>query len=405
MQVVVIGAGVIGVTTAYYLSELGCEVTVVDRHVEVADGASYGNAGQLSYSFTDAMATPSFLTRMPGILLGLDSGIRVRPHPALLPWGLRFLSECTRRKARENSVTVLEIAMRSAQLMGELRKRLPFDFSHRDAGKLVLLDTEQAMRNAEAGIREKIAHGCITEVLTREAAIAMEPALAEMPVRMLGALYSRHDSVADSRKFAIGMKRLLEKSGRVHFRLGTNVKRLIKNGSRVTGVKLDEGELYGDAVVVCAGAWSSRLLKPVAMNPHIVPVRGYSVTLPLGSAPPAMSITVSQKKTVFSRLNGVLRIAGFADFLGFSERHDATRLSRLLHVAREVAPLAADYETDAQSHWGGFRPMTPNGVPRVGPAPVDGLFLNIGHGTLGWTLACASGHDIAEAVAGSLQNG
>ncbi|MGB5257537.1 MAG: FAD-dependent oxidoreductase [Woeseiaceae bacterium] len=403
MHVVVIGAGVIGVTTAYYLSELGCQVTVVDRHAEVADGASFGNAGQLSYSFTDAMATPAFLAKIPGILLGRDSGIRVRPHPALLPWGLRFLAECTRRRARENTVTVLKIALRSAQLMADLEKRLPFDFSHRDAGKMVLLDSEQALRNAEAGIELKRAFGCVTEVLTREAAIAMEPAIAEMPVKVLGAVYSRHDSVGDSRKFAMGLKQMLEKSGNVHFRLGTNVKRLVSNGSRIKGIELDDSELRGDAVVVCAGAWSSRLLKPVAVNPYIVPVRGYSVTLPLGSAPPAMSVTVLHKKAVFSRLNGALRIAGFADFLGFSERHDARRVSKLLELARDVAPLAADYGADGQSHWGGFRPMTPNGVPWVGSSRVGGLFLNTGHGSLGWTLACASSHDIAQSVVWSLR--
>lgn len=403
MHVVVIGAGVVGVTTAYYLSELGCRVTVIDRELGVAEGASYGNAGQLSYSFADAMANPAFLARIPGILLGRDLGCRVRARSGLIPWGLRFLSECTRRRARENTVAVLKIAMRSATLMSELRKRLPFEFSHRQAGKLVLLSSEHAVRQAQAGVALKRVHGCETEIVSPEVAVEMEPAIAQMPVPFVGALYSRQDNVADSREFTISMQRMLEKSGSVQFRLGVEVKRLVKEDQRVRYVEIDDGELSADAVVICAGAWSGRLLRSVNVNPHIYPVRGYSVTLPLGEAAPTMSVTLLHKKAVFSRLNGKLRISGFADFLGFSDADDDERTDELLAVARDVAPLAADYDADGQLRWGGFRPLTPSGRPLVGLSNVEGLFLNTGHGTLGWTLACASSHDVAHSVAWSLQ--
>jgi D-amino-acid dehydrogenase len=196
---------------------------------------------------------------------------------------------------------------------------------------------------------------------------------------------------------------MLERSGKAEFRLGENVRRLVEEGNRLKCVELDEGELAADAVVVCSGAWSGNLLKSVNIDPHIYPVRGYSVTLPAGSAAPAMSITVLHKKTVLSRINGNLRVSGFADFLGFNNSADARRTSELLKVAREIAPLAADYGADRQQHWGGFRPMTPNGRPLVGPSRIDGLFLNTGHGMLGWTLACASSHDVAKAVAWSLR--
>lgn len=398
MRVVVIGAGVIGVTTAYYLSELGLQVTVVDREADVADGASFGNAGQLAYSYTDALANPAFLARIPGIIGGRDLGCRVRAHSGLIPWGLRFLSECTRRKAEENTVAVLKLAMRSEQLLTDLQRRMPFDFSHRPAGKLVLLASEDAVRKAQAGAALKQAYGCETEILSREATIKMEPAVADMPVDFLAAVYSRQDSVADSRKFTIEMRRMLETSGKVRFRLGVKVRRLVEERQRLKYVELDEGELAADAVVVCAGAWSGQLLRSVNIDPHICPVRGYSVTLPAGSAAPAMSITVLHKKAVFSRINGDLRISGFADFLGFNEDADARRTAELLEVAREIGPLAADYAADAQQLWGGFRPMTPNGRPLVGPSRIDRLFLNTGHGMLGWTLACATGYEAAQAV-------
>ena len=402
MHVVVVGAGVIGVTTAYYLSELGCQVTVVESASSVADGASYANAGQLSYSFTDALAKPQFIARIPGIVAGRDRAYRVRLSPDLVPWGLRFLSQCTSRRSEENTVAVLQTAMRSEMLMQELRKCLPFEFSYQSAGKLVLLSTPRELHDAQAAVALKKAHGCETQILQADAAVDIEPALADMTEAFVAAVYSESDSVADSHLFTVGLKEMLENSGRVNFRLGLRVKRLRKVGQRLHSIELEGGELSADAFVVCAGAWSGKLLRTVNINPNIQPVRGYSVTLPPGDAAPNVSITVLDKKIVFSRVNGRVRIAGFADFRGFRTDADEQRITTLADVARECAPLAADYDADDRTQWGGFRPMTPNGQPLVGPSGIDGLFLNTGHGMLGWTLACATGSDVAEAVAGTL---
>lgn len=399
MRVVVVGAGVIGVTTAYYLSEQGCQVTVVDREDEVADGASYANAGQLSYSFTDALAKPEFISKIPGIIAGRDRGYRVRLAPGLIPWGMRFLSQCTSRQASANTVSVLKTALRSEKLMKVLRNRLPIEFSHRPAGKLVLLNTPADLSSAEANAAMKKEHGCETEILNREAAIEVEPALANVYEEFLAAVYSKSDSVADSYSFTMGLKKMLEKSGRADFRLGSQVTRLNRDGSRLRSVELDDGELVADAFVICAGAWSGELLHSLGINPQIYPVRGYSMTLPPGEDAPDVSVTFLGKKIVFSRINGHVRIAGFADFKGFRTNDDARRIATLLEIARDVAPRFADYDSNQQAPWGGFRPMTPDGQPRVGATRVEGLYLNTGHGMLGWTLACASGHDVAKLVA------
>ena len=400
MHVIVIGAGVIGVTTAYYLSELGYRVTVVDRDTEVADEASYGNAGQLSYSFTDALAKPEFVAKIPALVAGLDTAYRVRLAPALVPWGMRFLSQCTTRRAQENTVAVLKSALRSQKLMQELRDRLPFDFAHRLAGKLVLLSNTAEVNAAKANVALKDQHGCKTEILCREAAVDVEPALADMSENFVAAVYSRSDSVADSRLFTRGLKEILEKRSDVEFKLGVQVERLHKHGQQLRSVELDDGELTADAVVICTGAWSSKLLRSVGIDPQVYPVRGYSVTLPPGDKAPSVSVTVLGKKIVFSRMNGNIRIAGFADFKGFDTENDAGRIDTLIETARSHAPLAADYSASEQQHWGGFRPMTPDGRPRVGQSSVAGLYLNTGHGMLGWTLACASGYDVAQSVAG-----
>jgi D-amino-acid dehydrogenase len=402
MHVVVIGAGVIGVTTAYYLSQHGCQVTVVDRGEDVANGASHANAGQLSYSFTDALAKPDFVSKLPAMLFGRDRGYRVRLSPDLIPWGLRFLSQCTTRRATENTVAVLKAALRSEQLMQELREKLPFDFYHRAAGKLVLLSSKEELRAAQTNVDLKRRHGCETEILSPGAAIDIEPALARVTDFFPGAVYSKSDSVADAQLFTSGLKEILDQSGLVTFRLGTQVSKLVKDGRKLRSIQFHDGEMSADAVVVCAGAWSDNLLRPLGINSHVYPVRGYSMTLPAGTAAPAASVTVSGRKIVFSRMNGRIRVAGFADFAGFRTDADAYRINTLLDIARDYAPLAADYDADERAEWGGFRPMTPNGQPLVGPSGIGGLYLNTGHGMLGWTLACASGYDIAQDVTATL---
>ena len=399
MHVVVIGAGVIGTTTAYYLSQFDCRVTVVDRAPDVAGEASFGNAGQLSYSFTDALAKPEFVLKIPALVAGLDDAYQVRLGPELVPWGMRFLSQCTQHRAAENTVAVLKTALRSEKLMEDLRNRLPFEFFHRAAGKLVLLGNDADLAAAKKNAALKSEHGCQTDIVSPEAAIEIEPALADMRGEFVGAVYSNHDSVADSHSFCLGLKEMLEKTGRVNFRFGVNVRRLVKDGPRLGAIELDDGELSADAFVVCTGAWSGKLLRPLGVDPHIYPVRGYSMTLPPGDSAPDVSVTMLGKKIVFSRINGSVRVAGFADFLGFRTDDDEQRIATLLQVARESAPLAADYDASNREPWGGFRPMTPNGRPRVERSGLDGLYLNTGHGMLGWTLACASGYDIAQLVA------
>lgn len=398
MRVVVVGAGVIGVTTAYYLSQAGCDVTVVDRATEVAEGASRANGGQLSYSFTDALAKPGFIAQIPSLLAGRDAGSRLRLAPALLPWGLRFLSQCTTERAQNNTLAVLDTAMRSAVLLTELRQTLPFDFSHRDAGKLVLLSSRDDLQAAAASASLKKERGCTTEILDASEAIRVEQSLASIATKFLGAVYSRNDEVADARLFTVGLKRWLEESSAAKFVLGSNVERIRKQKNRVHAVCIAGDDIEADAIVVCTGAWSGELLRPLGIDAHVYPVRGYSVTLPLGEQSPKVSVSALKQRIVFSRMNGCMRIAGFADFRGFSTDDDSGRIDTLIDVAKSCAPLAADYSAAEQHQWGGFRPMTPDGRPRTGATPIDGLFLNTGHGMLGWTLACASGYDVAQAV-------
>ena len=344
---------------------------------------------------------PAFLAKIPGILAGRDPGSKVRLDAALLPWGLRFLAQCTRKKAAENTVTNLKAALRSASLLEELCANVPLEFAHRRVGKLVLLSSADEVQGAQANMALKNAHGSDTQLLSPQEAVEIEPALTHLAEDFVGAVYSPSDAVADSRLFAVGLKEWLEQTRGVQFLLGCDVARVEQANGRLRAIELGDQTLAPDAVVVCAGASGGKLLRPLGINPHVYPMRGYSVTLPPGDAPPSVSFTALRHRMVFSRLDDGVRIAGFADFNGFNTDNDATRIAALLDIARRYAPQAADYATDEKRPWGGFRPMTPSGQPSVGRTKVNGVYLNIGHGMLGWTLACASGHDVAQCVSPS----
>lgn len=398
MHVVVLGAGVVGVATAYYLSQAGCDVTVVDRESEAGNGATFGNAGQLSYSFTDALAKPGFIAHLPGMILGRDPGSKVRLSPELMNWGLRFLAQCTTSRARDNTLAVLELAMRSAGLIADIRREAPFEFHYRPAGKLVLLSNTDELNAARTSSELKNRNGCNAAVLSRDEAIAIEPALDNMSDEFIAAVYSETDEVADSQLFTAGLKDWLEQQG-VVFRLSTEADRLLLHDGRAQGVVAGDEQIEADAVVVCLGAWSRNILRGVGIDPQIMPARGYSITLPPGPSAPEVSVTALRHKMVYSRIDGFVRIAGFVDFTGFDTSDDNERVRLLSQTAKSYAPQAADYDSDNAVSWGGFRPMTPNGKPRVGPTRVPGLYLNTGHGMLGWTLACATAYDAAQAIA------
>ena len=400
MHVVVLGAGVTGTSTAYYLSESGHEVTLVDRGDSIASATSYANGGQLSYSYTDSLARPEFLPKIPGLALGLDPAIHIGVfrNYYLAKWGLSFLAQCTHRKARANTLAVLDIALRSAALLEELLTRVDIEFAHRHAGKLVLLKD----KNEIAGARERAAvkreHGCETQIIGAEEALSLEPALAAMTGSFAAAIYSVDDEVGDAMAFSAGLASWLQEHRGLAVRLGETVQSMEVSGSRLRAVHTDAGVIEADAAVVCLGPWSRRLLLPHGIDPQIYPVRGYSVTLPAAEHTPSVSVTHLAHRIVFSQLGDRVRIAGFADFVGYETHKDKRRLERMLAIARQVAPAAADYDAGDKHAWGGFRPVTPSSRPVVGPTPIDGLYLNTGHGVLGWTLACATAKDVAAAI-------
>jgi D-amino-acid dehydrogenase len=398
MQVIVLGAGVIGITTAYYLSRAGCDVTIVERNSHVSAETSYANGGQLSYIFTDSLAKPDFLLQLPRLLLGRDSGSMVRLDPSLFAWGMRFLLHCTRRQATLNTLALLAVSLRSAELMRELCAATGIEFAHRANGKLILLGSKAELESARRSRDLKQRAGCTTEILSWPEAVAVEPALAALADNHVAAVHSTGDHIGDARLFTERLSAYLVENGRAKLRLATPVSAIELCRNRFDSVVTDGGRISADAIVVCAGGHSSALLQPLGVRLPIYPVRGYSVTLPRGPDSPSISVTALSRRLLFSPLAGRMRIAGFADFVGGKHGADEQRTSQLHALARQVAPGAADYEASQRHSWAGNRPMTPNGRPYVGASPVDGIYLNAGHGMLGWTLANACAAEVAECL-------
>lgn len=400
MHVVVLGAGVVGATTAYSLTSRGHSVTIIDRAADAGAGSTHANGGQLSWSFTDSLARPSFLSSLPRLLLGRDPASRVRftSEPPLFRWGLAFLRQCTPSRARDNTVFLLQAAMRSAAVLDAMHKRTGIRFAYRRSGKLVLLPPGASLRAARRVQELKRQHGCETRVLSAGEARAREPALAEYRGRYSAAVYAAGDALGDARAFTIGLIEWLVRQQGATFRSAETVSSLRIDNGRVIGTRSDKGDVAADAVVVCLGAWSAPLLANAGVRTCIYPVRGYSVTLPRGASAPSMSITDLARRLLICPLDGRIRISGFADFTGFDDSRDEERVAKLVETARRAAPDAADYAVQQCEPWAGSRPMRPDGRPLVGASHIPGLYLNCGHGMLGWTLACATAEDVAEAV-------
>jgi D-amino-acid dehydrogenase len=292
--------------------------------------------------------------------------------------------------------------MRSSMLMNELLGEVPLEFAYRPAGKLVLLSGGAELAAARQAADLKRRHGCNTNILTRSEAIELEPALSRMQDDFIAAVHSEGDAVADARAFTAALADWLARNTPTEFRLGERIDSIATNDGSVCGIRVREkGQQPADAVVVCLGCDSSALLRPLNIPAAICPVRGYSVTLPASAAAPSASITHLRHRIVFSRIGPDLRVAGFADFVAADTREDAVRVEALLALARRVAPQAADYEAEERHAWGGFRPITPDSRPLVGPTRIPGLYLNTGHGMLGWTLACATGAAVADSIRGA----
>jgi D-amino-acid dehydrogenase len=411
MRVVVLGAGVIGLATAYYLVRDGHDVTVVDRNDGVALETSFANGAQLSYSYVAPLAGPGVLPKIPPWLMRRDSPLRFYPKLDSQQWSwlLQFVLACNAKQSDLTTRRLLALSFYSRRLMTDLQAREAIEFGHARNGKLVVHSDPAGFAAACRLVEYQRSLGCEQSALSRDECMALEPSLGAaasgLSQRMAGAIYTPSEEVGDCYRFCVGLEHRLVALG-VRLELGVTVGRLVTAGDRVTHVESNRGDLDADAFVLALGAKTPWFARPLGLRLPVYPLKGYSLTLPVIGAAPEVSVTDFKRKVVYAPLDSPagrqLRVAGMADIAGFSTRPDPARVRQLVEEARVAFPDATDYASPltGMQPWTGLRPATPKGSPLLGRTPIGGLFVNCGQGALGWTLALASGRVVADAIEG-----
>ncbi len=402
MKVAVLGAGVVGVAAAYYLAEDGHEVTVIDRNEQAASETSYGNAGLVTPGDSYAWASPAALKLFIKSLYRRDLGIKVTPRldARLWSWSWKFLFECTTERARINTLRKLRLTMYARQCLDALVERTRIEFDRGSRGVVYFFRSQESLDHGLAHMHLLADNGLPIDVLDRDGLAKIEPALAPAKDRLAGGIFSPMDQTGDSCKFGRNLLAWCVKEKGVRFECRTLVTGLATEGRRVARVLTDQGAFDVDACVLAMGCDSPLLTERIGVKLPIYPVKGYSATIPVrnGHAAPQLGGVDEDKLVAFSRLGGRLRVAATAEFSGNDRSHRPRDFARLLATARELFPEGGDY---AQAEfWAGLRPMTPSSVPILGRAHYDNLYLNVGHGHVGWTMCCGSGKFVADLVAG-----
>lgn len=402
MRILIIGAGVIGLSSAYYLSRAGYDVTVADRHAEVASETSFGNGGQLSYSYVAPLAGPGVVSKLPRWLTQRDSPVRFRPKLSVEQWRwcFEFLSACTRARSELTTQKLLSLSFLSRTLMHELIAAEPsLDFDFVRSGKLVLHRDANAMQSAVDLLAFQRTLGCEQQALSADACVEIEPALAHARSFLAGGIHTPSEDTADCRRFCKGLEAVLRERG-VRFLMNTPIDGL-KFGAKGVEAICDGAPLAADRIVVASGAGAAQLLKPLGIRVAIYPIKGYSLTFDLQPhiTAPHVSITDFARKVVYARLGERLRVGGIADIGGYSLDADPARFATLRKETATLFPEVA--QSAASGEWTGLRPATPHGLPIVGPTRYPNLWLNVGHGALGFTLATGSAALLADGLAGS----
>jgi D-amino-acid dehydrogenase len=406
MKVAVLGAGVIGTTSAWYLAQAGHDVIVVDRQAEPGLETSFANGGQISVGHSEPWANPGAILRLLRWLGREDAPLLFRPSTDLQQWlwGIRFLVECLPARTRHNTAQAFALAYYSRQVLQELRRELGLSYDEATRGILTFFGDEREFERESKQIRLLRERGFDSMPKSPDECVAIEPALAHARRQIVGGIYTASDESGDARLFTCRLAERARAAG-VVFRHHVNVRRFEIEAGRVCRAVIDdeagiEESLRADAYVVSLGSYTPLLLRPLGIDLPVYPVKGYSITLPLGPGDeaPQVSLTDDARKIVFSRLGSRLRVAGTAELNGYDTSLSQVRCDALVTRTFELFPKAGRRE-DVQA-WTGLRPATPSNLPRIGRTRYANLYLNTGHGTLGWTMACGSGKAIAEIVSG-----
>ncbi|HEY8876106.1 MAG TPA: D-amino acid dehydrogenase [Roseateles sp.] len=406
MKVIVLGAGLLGVTSAYFLRQQGFDVTVVDRQAAPAAETSYANGGQISVSHAEPWANPGAPWKVLRWLAKEDAPLlfRLRADARQWRWALQFLRECSPWRTRRNIEQIVRLGTHSRQVLQDLREARGLRYQQRSQGILHFYTSQREFDSAAAPTAQMRALGCDRRLISADEAVRLEPALQHIRPQLAGATFTAQDESGDANAFTRELAARCAEDG-VRFLFSHAVTALREAGGRLDHVEVTDADgqfqrLQADAYVLALGSFSPQLAAPLGLRLPIYPAKGYSVTLPVREAALAyqVSLTDDEYKLVFSRLGDRLRIAGTAELNGYDRDLNRTRCDAILRRVEQLFPGAGDVAQ--ASFWTGLRPATPSNVPLIGRSRLRNFFLNTGHGTLGWTHACGSGQSLARIVAG-----
>jgi D-amino-acid dehydrogenase len=401
MKIAILGSGVIGVTSAWYLAEAGHEVTVIDRQPGPALETSFANAGEISPGYASPWAAPGIPMKALRWLTMRHAPLILRPKVdmAMLRWLVAMLGNCNARAYAINKSRMVRLAEYSRDCLIALRAETGIAYDERMQGTLQLFREAKQLDGMAKDIAVLQADGVPFEVLDPAGCIAAEPGLAGSMAPIAGGLRLPGDETGDCYKFTAALAGMAAARG-VRFLSGTEVRRLAMDGGRIAYVETAQDRIVADAYLVAAGSYSTQLVAPLGLRLPVYPVKGYSLTVPIVDAAraPVSTLLDESYKVAITRLGDRIRIGGMAEISGFSHDLPEARRATLEHSAGTLFPGAGDM-TQA-SFWSGLRPMTPDSTPVLGPTRIANLFLNTGHGTLGWTMACGSARVIADLIGG-----
>jgi D-amino-acid dehydrogenase len=397
VKVLVLGGGVIGVTSAYYLAKAGHEVTVVDRQAEAGLETSFANAGEVSPGYASPWAGPGVPIKAIKWLLMKHGPLVIRPKldPAMWVWLLKMLRNCTSARYAVNKSRMIPLAEYSRDCLRALRAETAIRYDERSQGTLQLFRKQSQLDGTAGDIAVLRQYGVPYQVLDRESCIAAEPALGATKEKFVGGLRLPQDETGDCHMFTQALAARAADLG-VQFRMRTTIEQLVSDGSGITGVATSAGVLRADSYVVALGSWSPRLLGPIGISIPVYPVKGYSITVPIADpdAAPVSTVMDESYKVAITRLGDRIRVGGTAEVSGYSGQLYPARRATLDHSLTDLFPRGG--KLAEATFWSGLRPMTPDGPPVIGATDHANLYLNTGHGTLGWTMACGSARVLAD---------
>lgn len=405
MKITIIGAGIIGVTSAYFLSKNGFDVEVIERREGAGLETSFANAGMLTPSMSDPWNSPGIFWSLLKNIGRSDSGflLRLKAIPSLVVWGLRFLANSNSKKYLNNMHVSSDLSCYSLELLKEMRDDISIDYEGIETGSLKIFRDPKSMKKYAALANELGRHGMRFKILSPAEVLDVEPSLEAISHELCGGIYYPDDEAGNAYKFTSEIAKMAAQNG-VQFNYGETVTKIVKNNDRIEKIITSRGEYISDNYVICAGSFSALFGDDLGFSVPVRPAKGYSISVPMNgwNKAPKRPIVDDDFHGAITPLGGVLRIAGTAELTGYDDTLTKERIDNLYNFLDEVYPEFSNaVDRSKVEEWSGFRPMTVDGVPIIGKTPLENLYLNTGHGPLGWTMAVGSAKMLTDIISGT----